>query len=141
MSHLNPPPHYSQHLAPPYPYGFTPLLLQQFPRLNESSAPSGFTHYVSSATHSTQKGSNIKTYRVWGNIGLVYSALAPLRIDPTAVERDTGISTPGIFANAVEGGRGARGIGKLCERRGIWCREGCLHDGEEDGSEEEETHG
>lgn len=82
-----------------------------------------------------------KTYRVRGNIGLVYSALAPLRIDPAAVERDAWIGTPGIFANAVERGRGARGIGKLCEMWGIWYREGCLHDGEEDGSKEEETHG
>lgn len=104
-------PH-TQHLAPPYPYGFVPLLLQQFPNSTPSIAPSGFTHFRQphQPLPSTLKQTKNKyTYRIRRHISHVDCAFAPHLIDATAVECDAWISAPCILADAVKVGGGSGG--------------------------------
>lgn len=80
--------HYVQHLAPPYPYGFTPLRLQQFPSKNESSAPAAFTHYLLHQPHAhlyegktggehTGYGATSAMYTVpWPHCGSIWQQLS-----------------------------------------------------------------
>lgn len=81
------------------------------PEVERIESPRGVKALVPSASshpHARTEGEEGGSYSIRRDVRHIDSAFAPLAVNPAAVECDAGVCAPGIFADAVEGGRDAR---------------------------------